>query len=106
MYRYRIPVQYICEFILSVYTYIDADRYILCEQLCTYLVRIIRTNMYNTEYVQTSTYSFVFVHICTKMYLSIHLQRCTKIRTFYMLNGVRMLYVKYVKYGIRTIRNK
>ena len=31
---------------LYEYTYIDTYRYVLYEQLCTYLVRIIRTNMW------------------------------------------------------------
>ena len=95
MYRYGILDQYVCICVLYVYTYKDTYRYVLYEQWCHYLVRtIIRTNIYNTEYIQTCTYSYVF---CT------YIRTKIRMNTFYMCNGARILYVLYVR--TRTIRN-
>ena len=84
MYRYGIPYQYVCACILYVYAYIKTYRYVLYEQGCTYLVPIIRSNMCNTEYVQICTYSYVFC-----MYIRMKIRTST----FYMRNGVCILYV-------------
>ena len=66
--------------ILYVYTYIDTYRYVLYEQWCMYLVHVVRTNMYNTEYVLKCTYKDTYEYV-------------------FMCNGVRILCVLYIHTG-------
>ena len=59
---------FIC--ILYVYTYKDMYEYVLYVQWCSYLVRIIRTHEYNTEYVQyaqNNMYKYTYKYTYTKI---------------------------------------
>ena len=60
MCKYGIPDQYIFICILYVFTYIDTYEFVPYKQLCTHFARIIRTYMYNREYVST-----ISMHVCT-----------------------------------------
>ena len=55
---------------IQICTYVCTNmyRYVLNSSWCRYLVRVIRTNTCNTEYVLTSTY---FVHIYVHEYVQI-----------------------------------
>ena len=96
MYRYWIPDQYVCICILYVYTYMDTYRYILYAQWCTYLVRTKGHTEY-VQYTQINKYKYTILNTYnTHKSIRTNIRTWIHTDTFYMCNGVRILYVQKV----------